>query len=496
MSFPAIFYSISKRDNSTKHPTGTGTSKTICLKDECGIVNPSIILTGESNPTSFNMVYIASFSRYYHINNWTYDRGEWIADCSVDVLATYKTEISGATKYVLRAANSTGWNGDVVDTYYPTLSGEVYDENMYLTGFWGAPSIVVGIVNNVSDTQTRGCVTYYVLDSSAWETLMTFLMGEPQFTGTTTYSDYVIQKILDSMSVTWTDVGQALIEILRAIMDPIQYIVSAKMFPFTPGSGTPVTVVGIGKWPVPIASGVKRVSQYSVCHNTGWSQTVAIPKHPQSATRGAYLNGSPYSSYILDFAPFGRMAIDGNALKDADYICCDLSVDLVSGDGKLEITATSDAAGQNLVNYIDTVYTQLGCEINLSQITSNFISPAVHVTAGTAAGVMTSGPVLAGLGAAAGIGDAVTSAMPRVSSQGVNGTILPIYTNAQWLEAHFYKIPDANDADAGRPVMADVVLSTLNNGYIKLADGDLAISGTQGEREELARFLTSGFYLE
>ena len=56
MAFTVNLYSHSKRDNSTKQPTGSGTSFDCVMKHGCGILNPSISLDlGLSDdPSSFN----------------------------------------------------------------------------------------------------------------------------------------------------------------------------------------------------------------------------------------------------------------------------------------------------------------------------------------------------------------------------------------------------------------------------------------------------------
>ena len=94
MSYAVNFYTFSKRDNSTKRPTGSGTSLQCEIRYESSILNPVLqINTVISNPSNLNYAYIPEFNRYYWINDWSYDRGFWIVRMSVDVLATYKDQI-------------------------------------------------------------------------------------------------------------------------------------------------------------------------------------------------------------------------------------------------------------------------------------------------------------------------------------------------------------------------------------------------------------------
>lgn len=99
------FYTFSKRVNSTARPTG-GTDYTVILKEPSSVISPrlDLIWTGTGSPTAFNYAYIGDFGRYYWVTNWEYQNRKWTASLSVDVLASWKTEIGNSAKYVLRSA--------------------------------------------------------------------------------------------------------------------------------------------------------------------------------------------------------------------------------------------------------------------------------------------------------------------------------------------------------------------------------------------------------
>ena len=134
------FYNFSKRRNSTKRPSG-GTSYTCLLKEDTSTARPSIAIKwngSSSAPAGFNYCYIPDFGRYYWVNSWTYSERQWIAACSVDVLATYKTEIGGSSKYVLRAASD--YDPEVIDTLYtPNLTVSVPTASVPGSGFQTEP---------------------------------------------------------------------------------------------------------------------------------------------------------------------------------------------------------------------------------------------------------------------------------------------------------------------------------------------------------------------
>ena len=112
------FYTFAKKINSTKQPTGNGTQLDCNIKAPSSIINPVLEIT--TSPISFNYCYIPAFSRYYYINDITFDRGLWVISCSVDVLASYKTTIGNSSCYVTRS--SQNFDGDIMDNLYPITS--------------------------------------------------------------------------------------------------------------------------------------------------------------------------------------------------------------------------------------------------------------------------------------------------------------------------------------------------------------------------------------
>ena len=69
MSFSCTFYSMTKRENSTKLPTG-GSSANIELLQDTSLITPTLIVNGNvgggnGNPIRFNYCYIQEFGRYY-----------------------------------------------------------------------------------------------------------------------------------------------------------------------------------------------------------------------------------------------------------------------------------------------------------------------------------------------------------------------------------------------------------------------------------------------
>lgn len=106
----AIFYSFSKRKNSTKAPTGSGDSYNVSLKSGTSLLSPTLLLNIASRP-SYN--YLSFEGRYYFVTDIVSVRNDlWEISCTVDALASWKTEIGNTTAYIMFA---TGGRNDIID---------------------------------------------------------------------------------------------------------------------------------------------------------------------------------------------------------------------------------------------------------------------------------------------------------------------------------------------------------------------------------------------
>ena len=60
-----VWSGFSKRRNSTKQPSATGTIITANLKENCSIESPVFILQGNQ----FNIDYVQAFGAYFYVSN-------------------------------------------------------------------------------------------------------------------------------------------------------------------------------------------------------------------------------------------------------------------------------------------------------------------------------------------------------------------------------------------------------------------------------------------
>ena len=125
MAISATFYSFSKRKNSTKQPTGSGDSYSVTLKSGTSIISPTLLLNIASRP-SYN--YLSFEGRYYFVTDIVSVRTDlWEISCTVDALATWKSEIGSTSADILYA---TGGRDDIVDGRIPVESGIHVDSNV------------------------------------------------------------------------------------------------------------------------------------------------------------------------------------------------------------------------------------------------------------------------------------------------------------------------------------------------------------------------------
>lgn len=445
---------FSKKPNSTKQPTGSGTAKTVTLKEPTSVLNPVFILTGYD--LSYN--YIQWGSRYYFVDDIVIVHNN-IAEyhCSTDVLATYKTAIGASTQYVTRADSS--YNLNILDIKYPSLSKTEVENvpfsNLHSSMVNGG-SFVIGIANGI-DANSAG-ISYYCLTGSEMRGLMEYMFGG-----------------------TWLDAMDISTELQKELVNPYDYIDSIMWFPFDiPNSDVPFTPkrLQFGFWDYTGTGGLMTPGNAS----KGFAETIQIPTHPQSA-RGMYLNGNPYTRLMLDCYSFGMFAVDSSVFTNDNNLTLGISIDFLSGMGKLTLRAGSNA------KLIHKAYAMVGVPMKKSQVSQNLLGSALAVTGG-AFNVALGNFV----GYSQGIMSGVQAIMPHLNSSGTNGSRVAFVT-APELVITRQRIVDEDKAQFGRPLCETKVINTLT-GYIECENADLDLAASPTEKDAVIGYLNSGFYYE
>ncbi len=465
MGFTVNLYTISKRDNSTKRPTGSGTSYSCVMKHGSGILRPSITLNlGLSNdPSQYNYAYIPAFERYYFIEEWYFEDALWTATLKVDVLATYKTEIGNSNLYVMRAAAES--NGAITDLLYPARTGCSF-ESSTKSNPWGDFSFIVGVV---SKNASMGSIKYYALGSGQLGVICSELMD----------AEGIISED------NGFDLNDASAALQLSLVDPIQYIKTCVMLPVSYtelvnlGSTEQVNVFNFAMpaYGTVITPNTRLMKRYQF----------NIPKHPDGSSRGNYVNSAPFTALTLTCPPFGCIEIDTSVTCNASTLNVDIDLDPITGKGVMVIHCNGIV--------LNRLEAQIGVPISLSSVTRDYIGAASSaVGAVSALGSLAMGNVSGVIGAASGIGNAVKAYMPRAQTIGTTGAFVS-NRGVFRLDAQFFRPIADDNTHNGRPLCAVRKINTLS-GYMIIQDGDVPINGTSTEDREIRSYLEGGFYYE
>ena len=464
----ATFYQFAKRTNSTKRPSG-GQEFGIDLKAPCNIIDPEIKIATQSDPTGFNYCYLPTFSRYYWVKNWTYSDGLWNASLTVDTLASYRDQIGNSTEYVTRS--SAQYDGTISDGLYPATAKVQSVTTAFQGGFAETISggfFVIGFI--AKNANSVGAVTYVVMTPGNAKKLSAKLLTDVSY-----------------LSIDNAEISDSLTKIL---FNPYQYIVSCNYFPFSIAEITAhlplVSSVDIGWWSLDIPCWILGEDN----NNLTKSVSVAIPKHPQAASRGGYCSASPYTDYTIFLQPFGVIPLDASKLWGAATLSIQYTVDLFTGDSILRVFTDTN-------QLVHETTAKLGVPIQLSNITFDVPSGGGLLQTGIAAAFGGLQAALTG-GSFSDVGTGILNAAQAtnadVTSKGATGSTIA-FDSVPYMVARFKILVDDNNEDHGRPLCKRVQLSTIP-GYIMVDDPDIALAATAEEIDSVKSYMKNGFFYE
>lgn len=495
-------HKFAKRINSTAQPlVQDGTPVDVTFKDDTNVLTPELRLlwSGSGNPTEYNYLqapdllvgymigstYSTSL-RYYWIKSWTYSERQWVAQCELDVLATWRNAIANSTKYVTRAAAE--WDPDILDSYYPAkgdpeeeLLGLLTSQNFPIAYDGNGGSFVLG-VSGLGNTYSVGGCGFVVVGISGLQAVLDACFNQ----GPTLWD----------MAQT-SDIGTAFNEygkrLQKSIQNPIQFINSCMWVPFTPNVGSSFQL---------------RLGTY----NTG--VTVAPLADPlftlqvqlTSPIRDEMLWPSvePFTEYYLELPPFGTVQVPAELIEfnttaapTANSITIDLRVDCISGQAILRVSGKKHDIGGGIQIPMLAVLesAMMGVPIGLAGTTVDSMGAlSSGLNAAASIGNAFAMPSVSSiLGAFNSVGDAIKAHQPQAVGSGKGGGF-----SAYSARRIFYcirRIPTTeNVAEWGRPLCKERLLRDLP-GFQMLADGHLSnIIATSTEHEALRQYLEGGYF--
>lgn len=481
MAFTVNFYQFNKEDNSTARPSRSPESFQCTIKHGSGLISPTIELDiGLTTAPIWNYCYIPNFNRFYYVSEWYFDKAIWTATLTCDVLATYRTEIGNAHLYALRTSVPSLYDGRIPDTLYPTKVNSTFNSNT-ISNPWSSPldgCFVIGV--NVKKP-IYGSLSYFVVDRDAMQSLVEGLIDD---------------TIKPENGFNLTDASEGL---QLALVDPLQYIKSAIFIPIPfediPAIAVPLDVIPVFNYPVLTDGEVAMIVDDTYITIT---KTIPISKHPQTSSRGNWVNTSPYTTATLIFPPFGTIELDTTVLCDVSSIDVEIRLDVINGLGIMEVKA------HGIV--LNRLESQIGVPMQLSQVTrdymgamNNVVSSASsiasgigNIASGSVSGIASGiGNLISGAGA---IGNAMASLVPRSQSIGSGGNFAQLYESPR-VDMQFFEVVDDDIAKNGRPC-CKVVQCGNASGYYLIQDGDVLIHGTKEEAKEIRSYLETGFFWE
>lgn len=480
MAYTLKLGTFAKLENSTAQPNTTGWAEySVNLKGGTDLIDPTVTLN-ISTATLDGYNYATMMGKYYFIRGKNNIRGDLNeVELKLDPMATFKSNIGAASLYVLRSASAA--NGNIRDTYYPLKANSTRTHGVQLpVPVGGHETSIPGdyssgvIVVNVAGTKTAGASTLWQMLPTDFANMVSALYAE---INGFQFSD-MIAKVVQAFGG-----------------NPQQLINSAMWFPF-PFDVIDVRQVTIGSWDATVDPSDPDSSAITGGLITDPvlglpDVTFTLPKHPLAATRGGYLNLSPYTQYELGFPGCGVCSLDTGKLQAETGITIKRYMDAFSG--QLFIKVIADTSNQ-MIAYMNG---QVGIPISLRGANNaNSLIGGALATTGAVVGAAITGGASTLMGAiSAGVGTALEAVGGTPVSSSMGAGFAGITDERIWLDTICYDVTDADNTHNGRPLCEVRTISTLS-GYIKVAEGDVAIPAPLPIQQEVKAFLEGGFFYE
>lgn len=492
MAFPVYFFSFSKKLNSTKRPPlETGKIMQCEIKDTCDIINPVLVLDGISSniEADYNYCYIKQWTRYYYVTRYVFKDGYWNLHLSVDTLATWKSYIGASYQYIERAAS--GGDGSIVDNL--TIGKGIATVNNFkqyeLFPYFGAGTYVISVQGapHSASIATSGGTTYYALSSDAMRSF--------------------IYNLTDSTNTQYADISK---EILKANLDPFQFLVDCHWYPFDIYSNRPdtyyVTEIPLGWFKIPLTG--------KACISTSkYSNTVSqitIPKHPQYSTASTqYLNNTKFHSVYIFLPGLGLQKLESDSLASASTIDVTILVDTFTGEAQYRIRTNLSTAPLYIMQasigvsiplsatYAATSQRGAGLVSSFVNTLSQVIFPSAATRRAVSIAQESENGALTELNKISTLANMMGNPTTLSCNYSGNMGSRAILDSYRQIQIYSLDIPVQLPAysDVGYPVYAHKQIASMR-GYIKTVDAHCEAPATDGELSEINTFLSGGFFYE
>lgn len=444
-----ILYHFSKRKNSTKRPTGQGTTVPCLLKSNTSFQNPVFKLK-LSLDSALQFNYLKWADHYYFINSTVSLNNDMVEiSASEDVLATYRTEISNYTCFIERSAKQTTLAND--NMYIPTNDWVLSTRNVthkekIMTATYSQQYIIRVV--------SRTGVSAYYINGDQLNNLLDFMYTESNFTD-------VIQDA-----------------ITKLMFDPFKYIVDLKWVPFVESAfkSSNDEAIQLGFWDSGVVA--KRIDEDTVVN---FSYSFAFNNPLYAITDFRYYNSS-FSNYFTKLPFIGVVAL--NPYKIDESVNALYQFDATSGLCNVFL--------QSKKVVFASYQLQLSVPVQIGYATTNIAQLATSAVSLVSAGLQ--GNIAQGVSAGIDAGRTITA--PEISMLGTVGNISNILNN-QILEFNSYACTSI-DPDRASEGFVDGTVRSISGltGFVKCRNASIQIAGFEGDQEQVNSYLNSGFYFE
>lgn len=454
---------FSKRRNSTKQPSNTGTDHSCTLKETTSIEKPTFVL----NSNDFSINYVQAFGHYYFVDDIKSVRNNIVeVSCSMDHGATFKSEIGSYTAFIERSA--TYGNTMLPDPNVAIMSDEqiISVASSALSIFVPGGFFVISVLNDKGSG--TGFTTTYITDIVNMEALAQYVNSNWGSAAT---------DLLDWFQSTFLKTADSIID---CIWVPVA-------FAALPAANVSYESLKIGVDVIPGVSGYRMLKPCIVSQNL----SVAIPHIYNDFRKGA-----PYTTGKLFIPGYGM--VDFNPLDFAgDYVNLYFDCDVSTGD-------TVCYLKDNAANLVATYTYNVGVSCPVGKVGSNVTQTigGVLSTAGSvASAIASSGATAIASGVAAtasGINTITNAIAPTASLHGGKGGRAIAENGLDIVVTLTCKPttdPDDLQATHGKPIMIEGQISTCS-GYVKCSNADVPIAGMESDKAAVNDLLNSGFYYE
>lgn len=484
----AEFYKLSKRKNSTKQPSSSGTQLDVVLKSGTSLLSPTFLLNLSGKP-DYNYVKFESW--YYFITDIVSVHNDlWEIHCDVDSMATGKTNILNTHAYVLYDSVT---NTEIPDNRIPIKTTKSVSASTA-----ACPFVPDGGCYIVSITGAHGSTGVYKVSESELSDLIDDLQDITDnifdFNGLTpptppSKPGGTLPSIED-----WLEYVGDMVEFLSdwvtyaidCAVRPIsqffgsgsipENIRECKFIPFNVGTTVSISPIYLGSFITQIGS-LGKLNTETVHRST----SVSIPWQASD-----YRRRSPYTDIYLYLPYIGMTKLSSENLVGQSSLTVDYTLGMRDGSIIVTVSSGSEIIGQYSGNVAASVPVGVS-NINLPKAAQSVIMGAAAVASKS----------IAPFGMAAmNFADSVTpnfsciGGLDGVAAIGANQNITCYTVFHDTVAA-----PNSEIATVGSPTMAPKALSALT-GFCQCQDAHVEGDFPSRILDEIDSYLNSGFFIE